>query len=276
MFTRPRSFGMEARRIAGRGAALTIAVLLGAGSSTFAAYWDTDCHALKLKAATGAPAGAVRTYDFEGTCNVVFVLDTGPKVEGVFPAKAHAAWDEGRKQLSETFTILGTFRHPDTFRGFPMVSGDVQSVYACNEDPIIVQKGVACNGVSHVNNTGLKELSKPYKHLNRPITRGKTTLAEAAALSGGLIGQSAVTFPRPVKDGRRIDVCYVWGSLCGAPAANAYCRLMGFARSSTFTIDKGIGAQSATLVLGDGKVCNQPSCDGFASITCTKQKTWGP
>src|SRR5258705_12136597 len=79
MFTRPRSYGMQARRIAGRGAALTIAVLLGAGSSAFAGYWDTDCHALKLKAATGAPAGAVRTYDFEGTCNVGFVLDAGPR-----------------------------------------------------------------------------------------------------------------------------------------------------------------------------------------------------
>src|SRR5258705_11372427 len=65
MLTRPRSYGMKARRIAGRGAALTIAVLLGAGPSAFAGDWATDGHALRLKAATAGPPGAEGTYDFE-------------------------------------------------------------------------------------------------------------------------------------------------------------------------------------------------------------------
>jgi hypothetical protein len=147
---------------------------------------DTDCHALKLKAATGLGSGAVRTYDFEGTCNLIELRKSGPKVERRFPAKAHVTWNAQKKELVEDFSTIGTFQYRE-FPAYPLVTlgGNVHSVYACNDDPIVVTHGVACNGVSHENHTGIPMLSNPYKKLYRPITRGKTTLAEATVLSNG-------------------------------------------------------------------------------------------
>jgi hypothetical protein len=142
------------------------------------ALLDTDCHALKLKAASGVPDGAVHTYDFEGTCNLVNVYPSGPSVVRRFPARAHVTWDVSKRELVEHFATLGTFEWDHRTRG-----GEVESIYRCNEDPIVVKKGVACTGVAHKNQTAIEPLSNPFKKLFRPITRGKTTLSEATALS---------------------------------------------------------------------------------------------
>jgi hypothetical protein len=121
-----------------------------------------------------------------GTCNLILLLKSGPEVERRFPVKAHVVWNAETKELIEDFATIGTFE----YRQFPAsplqtLGGNVHSVYACNDDPIVVSRGVACTGVSHENTTGIGELSRPYKKLYRPITRGKTTLAEASALSSG-------------------------------------------------------------------------------------------
>ena len=75
----------------------------------------------------------------------------------------------------------------------------------------------------------------------------------------------AAIFKRPQY---RLDYCLHWGKQCGMPAANRFCRDRGFRGAKSFVIAKDIGAKTPTLVLGDGKVCNKTSCDGFARIEC--------
>jgi hypothetical protein len=78
------------------------------------------------------------------------------------------------------------------------------------------------------------------------------------------------TFQPPTYQGHRVDVCAHWGKDCGESAATQFCQKQGFDKAKSWTIAKGIGAQAPTLVIGDHKICDQPTCDGFAAITCTK------
>ena len=80
--------------------------------------------------------------------------------------------------------------------------------------------------------------------------------------------QGSQVFEPPLANGQRVDICLHWGSECGQPAADAFCKQNGFAQALEFTIAQDIGANSPTLVLGDGKSCNAPFCDGFAKIRC--------
>lgn len=74
------------------------------------------------------------------------------------------------------------------------------------------------------------------------------------------------TYIRPtVQTGQRLDGCLHWGRECGEPAASAWCRTQGFSRATQWTIEQSV---PPTLILGDGTVCNEPFCGGFASITC--------
>jgi hypothetical protein len=76
------------------------------------------------------------------------------------------------------------------------------------------------------------------------------------------------TFQNPTVNNYRLDLCLHWGVECGAPAANEFCKTKGFSSAAQWTMATNIGAQSPTFVLGDKKVCNEASCDGFASIHC--------
>jgi hypothetical protein len=133
-----------------------------------------NCEGLKLQAATGvftptSMVGTRHTFSFVGTC-----FD-GAKS---FPAAASVEWDRGGFTLKENFGILGTFVNS----AGKSYSGSVQSVFKCNEDPLVVPQAV-CNGVAHNNETGAKFLSRPYLEQHRPITKGKTTFTQAKALS---------------------------------------------------------------------------------------------
>ena len=64
-------------------------------------YMDSDCHALKLKTATGVPQNEIHTYEFLGTCNINSLQETGPKVEKTVPAIGSAVWDSSKLELKE-------------------------------------------------------------------------------------------------------------------------------------------------------------------------------
>jgi hypothetical protein len=133
-----------------------------------------NCAGLKLQAATGvisttSSVGTKHDYKFVGSC-----FD-GAKS---FPAAASVAWDRSTFTLRESFEILGTFVNS----AGKSYSGAVGSQFKCNEDPLVVPQAV-CNGLAHKNETGANFLSRPYLEQHRPITKGKTTFAEAKALS---------------------------------------------------------------------------------------------
>jgi hypothetical protein len=77
-------------------------------------------------------------------------------------------------------------------------------------------------------------------------------------------------FTAPIWDGKRVDLCLVWGGQCGEPAATEFCKRSGYAKASGWKPANDIGAQTPTVVLSSGQVCSDSSCDGFASITCSK------
>lgn len=96
-------------------------------------------------------------------------------------------------------------------------------------------------------------------------------LGALLSISDGWAQQSR-TFDEPQLDGRRLDLCLVWGGECGKPAADAWCREQGFDRAREWEPAPDIGAETPTLVLTDRRVCDGPWCDGFASITCERER----
>jgi len=79
------------------------------------------------------------------------------------------------------------------------------------------------------------------------------------------------TFEYPVQDIYRLNFCLRWGVDCGEPAATAWCKAQGFARASTWKIDKDIGSLFPTIVMADKRVCAEFPCDGFEEITCINE-----
>jgi hypothetical protein len=77
-------------------------------------------------------------------------------------------------------------------------------------------------------------------------------------------------FPAPSVEGRRLDLCFVWGAQCGQPAADAFCQAQGFDAASVWEPENDIGAATPTIVLTGGAVCSHPDCDGFRTITCAR------
>ena len=63
----------------------------------------------------------------------------------------------------------------------------------------------------------------------------------------------------------RLDFCQQWGSACGKPAADAFCKTKGHDGSASSEIDPDIGR---TMIIGSGAICTDPTCDGFKTIQC--------
>ena len=75
------------------------------------------------------------------------------------------------------------------------------------------------------------------------------------------------TFQFPSYDRLRVDWCKNWASNCGKPAADLFCRLMGYQRSTSFRIQRKHGGPTNVLD-HDGMVCWAPFCDSFQYIDC--------
>jgi hypothetical protein len=72
------------------------------------------------------------------------------------------------------------------------------------------------------------------------------------------------TQPRWIED--RLDWCLTWGTDCGKPAADNFCKHRRFSGASAFAADPGVGH---TRVSGTNQVCDGSFCTGFKFITCT-------
>jgi len=156
---------------------------------------DVDCRGLKLVAASGVPAGPTRQYKLHGICKI---LEVYPKT-GSF---AGYEWSEDTKveTLGTVWTDLvatwnsqtGFFREDaKTQSPYP---GLVSMVLRCAGDPVLTS--VTCKGLSYSNTTGWSGFDRAYA-IPRPISRGKTTLAEATALSQQAVASGAPAPPPP-------------------------------------------------------------------------------
>jgi hypothetical protein len=96
---------------------------------------------------------------------------------------------------------------------------------------------------------------------------------------GGCVGFSHITcsgavsrdvqFPNPSWKGKRLDRCREFGTNCGAPVADAFCKSKGFRTYQYFRTDAQ-GSGAATQTIGTNQVCNKSFCRGFQIITCQK------
>jgi hypothetical protein len=102
----------------------------------------------------------------------------------------------------------------------------------------------------------------------------RTSSFVAIALGAIAITTSAFaeerTYPSPKFRSMPLDLCLSWGVGCGKPAADAWCARKGFTESSNHVEAHNIGATTPTRLLSTGAVCDQPFCDGFAEITCSR------
>jgi hypothetical protein len=72
-------------------------------------------------------------------------------------------------------------------------------------------------------------------------------------------------FSAPMINGYAVDLCLNWGTGCGQPAADEFCRRQGFSASVEHTVQNDA---PPTLVLGDNVVCDGAFCDRFSAIAC--------
>ncbi len=72
-------------------------------------------------------------------------------------------------------------------------------------------------------------------------------------------------FIDPLVNGVPLDYCLDWGSACGKPAADAWCRAQGYAEASTFEVR---GASPPTRIFSSGRICDMVFCDRIISLTC--------
>lgn len=79
----------------------------------------------------------------------------------------------------------------------------------------------------------------------------------------------------PKLGGERLDWCFKWAASCGKPAADAFCRSIGFSRARAFQKAENVGVP--TRIIGEpAKVCSAAACDSFQYIICASlQKTFG-
>ena len=75
-------------------------------------------------------------------------------------------------------------------------------------------------------------------------------------------------FAFPVYDVYRLNYCLTTKGGCGEAAASKWCELKGFKRATAWQKDNNIGGIFPTFLIGDGRICAQYKCDGFAEITC--------
>lgn len=74
-------------------------------------------------------------------------------------------------------------------------------------------------------------------------------------------------FRNPEVSGLAVDYCLTWGQNCGKPAADAFCRKQGFARSEGHVVYENA---PPTIVIGDGAICREPYCARMISISCSR------
>lgn len=74
-------------------------------------------------------------------------------------------------------------------------------------------------------------------------------------------------FRNPEINGLAVDYCLTWGQNCGKPAADAFCRRQGFARSEGHQVYE---RSPPTILIGDGAICREPYCARMISISCSR------
>ena len=163
-------------------------------SSTYP-YQDVDCSELKLTAAEGIQGGSSQSYAFQGPCKLLRSKVTTDKVAGISTGsstssaveatvwvKAEVVWDKQSGLLSEGVSVEGAY------------AGKLAMQLKCTSDPVIYV--VTCYQEAYKNGTGWEGWDRAWLKA-RPITYGKTTLAQAKTFSESNTASNPVPPPPP-------------------------------------------------------------------------------
>ena len=163
------------------------------GESTTSNLPAADCTGLKLVAAAGFPEGAKHQYAFKGTCLAYYSRRTDGKE--VSKSMVETLWAEAKAEWDAQASVLKEVVKLENPKG--PYSGEVSAVYKCAKDPVVNKIG--CAVFSHNNTTHWEPFSYAALNEKRPIIQGKTSLAEATALSkaGGSKAATTTTPPPP-------------------------------------------------------------------------------
>jgi hypothetical protein len=142
-----------------------------------------DCRGLKLVAASDVPNGKRPSYRFAGSCRLTIITTDVHKDAGLFPDKdvtedpvgsvsatVEVTWNRGTGKMEEVTLVKGD------------VAGRITMFLRCAEDPVVTS--TTCVRIFYQNETDWTGFDGAWL-ANRPISRGKTTVAEASALSKG-------------------------------------------------------------------------------------------
>jgi hypothetical protein len=77
--------------------------------------------------------------------------------------------------------------------------------------------------------------------------------------------RTGVRIEEPKEDNIAVDLCLTWGTNCGQPAADYFCRKENFVGALGYKEAERIGH---TKILKTGQICQEPKCSGFAYIDC--------
>jgi hypothetical protein len=109
-------------------------------------------------------------------------------------------------------------------------------------------------------------LAAPFVNQILPGNGGHSFAARAQGVERP--GEEKRKFENPRVKGQVVDRCLNWESNCEMPAADNFCRLNGYAGAVYFRLEYA----RPTLVVGDQKVCDTKTCQGFTAITCANQR----
>ncbi len=150
-------------------------------SSSSSGGETVDCSAMDLTAAKGVPHGAVRAYRLHGVCRLIAVKHSSSKVAGITTDTDHSSTQVGTVWAT---TEIRWERSTGALQQAMEVDGDrtgtLKMVLKCAQDPVLGK--VLCQKVAYDNGTGWSGFDAAW-HAARPITNGRVTEAEAAALS---------------------------------------------------------------------------------------------
>lgn len=92
-----------------------------------------------------------------------------------------------------------------------------------------------------------------------------TEISAAATWPPPPSGAGAGTTISPVIEGGvTVDYCLTWGTNCGQPVADEFCRRQGYDGAVSFAWTY----MHPTRTLLGGEICDQDSCGGMTSVTC--------
>lgn len=114
----------------------------------------------------------------------------------------------------------------------------------------------------------------PSQDTQKPATGQMVPIPRAPAgpkMKMTALGPISTRFTYPSIKNIRVDWCRNWRASCGRPAANLFCKEMGFDKAARFSRDRRTGRRGIpTLVFGDGRICKGKRCQGFRRIVCIR------